>query len=204
MASGEEEARGAGSASSCPLPPPAAGNLRQERAHAAALTAAGERLLPAPSLGAWSRAGRAAWGTSRLKRALSTLSRALWRGSSQLPGAFPGLLAGFWAFSAVGARDGRAAAISFPPSAADGSGGTCGRRRPGPREWAFGGLRYMYLEYGPHDPDLGWFFSPKQALPEYEALFFISVVPPSASLRIHNGRIKGVQNIAIMFCSCLN
>ncbi|XP_039572806.1 uncharacterized protein LOC120505922 [Passer montanus] len=85
------ERQGAGSASPCPLPalfpPPAAGNLRQERAHAAALTAAGERLrLPAPSLGAWSRARRAASGTSRLKRALSTLSRAPWRGSSQLPG----------------------------------------------------------------------------------------------------------------------
>lgn len=95
MASGEEEARGRegkmaaaavgrapGEGREAPLPalfpPPSAGNLRQERAHAAAVTAPGERLrLPAPSLSAWSRrARRAASGTSRLKGALSTLSLA--------------------------------------------------------------------------------------------------------------------------------
>lgn len=48
------------------FPPPAAGNLRQERAHAAAVTATWERLLlPARSLGAWSRAPAALAGLPR-------------------------------------------------------------------------------------------------------------------------------------------
>lgn len=48
------------------FPPPVAGNLRQERAHAAAVTAPGERLLLAtPSRGAWSRAPAALAGLPR-------------------------------------------------------------------------------------------------------------------------------------------